>query len=96
MSDFIDYEAEVDEDEDDDEDAYADYGANDLQNEAEEAGQSAREIEAGFRKKERAGLGGFDDDQMDIESIERYYRDRWARSSSVEDVLVTDACCLTQ
>ena len=77
MSDFIDYEAEVDEDDDDGEDAYEDYGAgNDLQNEAEEAGQSAREIEAGFRKKERAGLGFGDDDQMDIEAIESYYRDR--------------------
>ena len=66
----------MDEDEDDDEDAYADYGTNDLQNEAEEAGQSAREIEAELREKGKRGWGGLDDDNMDIEAIENYYRDR--------------------
>jgi len=41
-------------------------------NEAEEAGRTARDIEARMRKERDRGLGF--DDAMDAEAIENYYR----------------------
>ena len=75
-SEFIIEEAEVDDDADDDEAAWDDDAGDDLPNEAEEAGQNAREVEARLRKRDM-GLGGFDDDNMDVEAIENYYRNRY-------------------
>ena len=46
--------------------------ADDLANEAEEAGRTARDIEARRRKERDRGLGF--DDGMDAEAIENYYR----------------------
>ena len=48
-----------------------------MANEAEEAGQTAREVEARMRKGRERGLGGFDDDNIDAEAIENYYRSRY-------------------
>ncbi len=75
-SDFIITEAEVDEDADEDED-WGDEEQEDLAaNEAEEAGRTARDIEAKMRKDRE--MGGFNlDDGMDAEAIENYYRQRY-------------------
>jgi len=75
-SEFIIEEAEVDEDAEEDEDAYEDDDAIMGQNEAEEAGQTAREVEAKMRKdRERGGFGL--DDGMDNDAIEEYYQNRY-------------------
>jgi hypothetical protein len=65
---------QVDDDADEDEDAWADDdgGEDVLGNEAEEAGRTARDIEARMRKDRDRGLGF--DDAMDAEAIENYYR----------------------
>lgn len=75
-SDFIIDEAEVDDDVDEDEEAWDDAEADgDLKDEAEEAGRTARDIEARMREQKRHGGMGFDDG-MDADEIEQYYRDR--------------------
>lgn len=74
-SDFIIDEAEVDTDDEEDEDAYRDYADDALDpNEAEEAGQTAADIEARMRQRDRLG---HHDDQLDEEAIESYYRNRY-------------------
>lgn len=82
-SDFIIDEADVDEDAEDEEDAWedADVGVDVLKDESEEAGRSARDIEARMRKKGRDSRFGFDDDQMDAEEIEEYYRQKYNESN---------------
>ncbi len=68
------FDVQVDDDAEEDEDAWADEdgAADDLANEAEEAGRTARDIEARMRKDRDRGLGF--DDAMDAEAIENYYR----------------------
>jgi len=75
-SEFIIEEAEVDEDADDDENAWDDADDNDMPNEAEEAGLTAKEVDDSRRKREME-MGGFDDDNMDVEALEEYYRNRY-------------------
>ena len=48
----------------------------DLDNEAEEAGRTARDIEARMRKERGRGPAGMDAEDLDAEEIERYYRNR--------------------
>ena len=48
----------------------------DLDNEAEEAGRTARDIEARMRKERGRGPAGLDAEDLDAEEIERYYRNR--------------------
>ncbi len=74
-SDFILDEAEVDDDADDDEEAYDDYEADDFRHEKDDARRTARDIEAKMRK-ERGGFG-MDDDEMDADQLEEYYRMRY-------------------
>ena len=71
---------QVDDDAEEDEDAWADDDgvADDLANEAEEAGRTARDIEARMRKDRDRGLGF--DDGMDAEAIENYYRFNFCRT----------------
>jgi hypothetical protein len=65
----------VDTDDEEDEDAYRDYADDALDpNEAEEAGQTAADIEARMRQRDRMG---HHDDQLDEEAIENYYRNRY-------------------
>lgn len=60
---------------DEDEEAWDDAEQDgDLNNEAIEAGQTAREIEARMREANRHGMDF--DDGMDADEIEQYYRDR--------------------
>ena len=49
----------------------------DIDNEAEEAGRTARDIEARMRKERGRGPTGMDDENLDAEEIERYYRNRF-------------------
>ena len=83
-SDFIIDEAEVDDDMDEDDEAWDDAEADDLANEAEEAGRTARDIEAKMRgnRGEHGGFGGFGDD-MNAEEIEEYYRKRYTEDTDV-------------
>uniref|UniRef100_A0A0K2T674 Transcription elongation factor SPT5 n=1 Tax=Lepeophtheirus salmonis TaxID=72036 RepID=A0A0K2T674_LEPSM len=90
-SDFIIDEAEVDDDVEDDEEGYDDYDATDLNNEAEEAGQTAREIDARMRAAQRDHLGfgrggSGDEDGLDEEEIERYYNSRYNEEQEVLDI----------
>jgi len=74
-SDFIIDEAEVDTDDEEDEDNYRDYNNDELDpNEAEEAGQTAADVEARMRQRDRMGP---QEDQLDEEAIENYYRNRY-------------------
>lgn len=75
-SEFIIEEAEVDEDAEDSEDAWEDDDGDIGANEAEEAGRTARDIEARMRKEREHDLG-FGDEGMDAEAIESYYRNRY-------------------
>lgn len=75
-SDFIIDEAEVDDDVDEDEDAWDDADGDDLAaNEAEEAGRTARDIEARMRRERDHGFGF--DEGMDADEIEEYYRKKY-------------------
>ena len=75
-SDFIIDEAEVDSDDDEDEDAWRDDGEDGLDlNEADEAGQSAQDVEAMMRRRDRKF--GMQNDILDEREIEAYYRDRY-------------------
>ena len=56
----------------------------DLDNEAEEAGRTARDIEARMRKEKGRGPAGFDAEDLDAEEIERYYRNRWGTGELLE------------
>eukprot|EP00094_Tigriopus_californicus_P005339 TCALIF_05148-PA protein Name:"Similar to SUPT5H Transcription elongation factor SPT5 (Homo sapiens)" AED:0.12 eAED:0.12 QI:0/0.33/0.3/1/0.77/0.8/10/0/1058 len=81
-SDFIIDEAEVDDDTEETEDMWEDdggVGEDGFANEADEAGRTARDIEARMRKErgERGGGLGFDDEGIDAEAIEEYYRKRY-------------------
>lgn len=80
-SDFIIDEAEVDEDTEEQEDMWDDAeGVDDnFANEADEAGRTARDIEARMRKErgERGAGVGFDDEGIDAEALEEYYRQRY-------------------
>ena len=68
-------QAEVDTDDEEDEDAYRDYADDALDpNEAEEAGQTAADVEARMRQRDRLGQ---QEDQLDEEAIENYYRNRY-------------------
>jgi len=74
-SDFIIDEAEVDTDDEEDEETYRDYNDDALDpNEAEEAGQTAADVEARMRQRDRLDK---QDDQLDEEAIENYYRNRY-------------------
>jgi len=74
-SDYIIQEADVDEDDEEDEDAYREWNDDALDpNEAEEAGQTAADIEARMRQRDRMG---HHDDQLDEEAIENYYRTKY-------------------
>lgn len=73
---FIIDEAEVDEDADEDDEAWdEDDGGFGNVNEAEEAGRTARDLEAKLRKERHGGLGF--DDGMDAQAIEDYYLKRY-------------------
>ena len=75
-SDFIIDEAEVDSEDDEDEDAWRDDGEDGLDlNEADEAGQSAQDVEAMMRRRDRKF--GMQNDILDEREIEAYYRDRY-------------------
>ncbi len=75
-SDFILDEAEVDDDAEDDEDAWDDDVEGDLPNEREEAGRTARDIEARMRKDRERGFG-IDDGEMNEEEMEEFFRNRY-------------------
>lgn len=81
VRDFFLDEAEVDDDVEDDEEAWNDGFENDIlggDREEQEAGISAREIEAKMRKDKSKGRLAFPDDKLpDEETIEAYYRNRY-------------------
>ena len=65
----------VDDDDDEDEEAWGDEGIDDRFNEAEEAGQTAAEVEARMRQRDRRGHK--DEMELDEREIEAYYRERY-------------------
>ena len=74
--DFIIDEAEVDTDDEEDEDAWRDDVNDELDpNEADEAGQTAADIEARLRERDRKF--GMQMDAVDEQEIEAYYRNRY-------------------
>ena len=82
VSEFIINEAEVDDDIEDDEDAYEDDDAmGDGFNEKEEAGRTARDIEARMRKDDQRRGFAFDEG-MDADELERYYANRYNEESA--------------
>ena len=77
VRDFFIEEAEVDSDDEEDEDAWRDEGQDDLDlNEADEAGQTAADVEARLRQRDRK-MGRRDDMELDEREIEEYYRSRY-------------------
>ena len=77
VRDFFIEEAEVDSDDEEDEDAWRDDGQDDLDlNEADEAGQTAADVEARLRQRDRK-MGRRDDMELDEREIEEYYRSRY-------------------
>jgi len=82
--DFIIDEAEVDSDDDEDEEAWKDDDVDALDpNEEEEAGRTAMDVEAKIRERDRKM--GFQDDDLDEEQIEAYYRNRYNEDAMVRD-----------
>ena len=77
--DFIIDEAEVDSDDEENEDAWMDEGNDDLDrlDEADVAGQTAAEVEARMRRKDRDRMGRRDEEMLDEREIEEYYRSRY-------------------
>merc|ERR1719312_1901052 len=63
------------EDDEEDEEGYRDYNDDALDpNEAEEAGQTAADVEARMRQRDRLGQ---QEERLDEEAIENYYRNRY-------------------
>ena len=66
----------MDEEAEDDEEAWDDADADpEMANEAEEAGRTARDIEARMRGARESRFGF--DEQMDADEIEEYYRQKY-------------------